>query len=395
LSQRKKSGKQHDLQSKPQPENRQWQPKPRLNLKYPIIVVIILLLSTTVLFLLLKGEGRDKSVRRAIDESLRQNRFAEAEAGYLKLAEMKSVRLSPDDRLDWARTALRADHPSVAAKLLQEWTEKSPDKPDGWVILLDLLRVLGQSDRIIEAFDQIHLNEIARRSPEVLMTVTLGLLTDLEPQQIRQRLKRWAAAEPDSPISQAALLQRYNENPLPDDPSRDERLQLAISLVGRFPEHIDCRAVLVETMLTTGLYEEAGKYLNQWPDHGRQSISYHRLYGRYLQDGLQDQQNAIDSFQIVLQKAPYDWKTRYRLARAFRATGDIGRSQAESARMLEIREILEPARLEPIIRNTFPKGKSPEPVKLIEILEKIGLKQFSDGWKTWLKDQSQFQLRKT
>jgi hypothetical protein len=63
--------------------------------------------------------------------------------------------------------------------------------------------------------------------------------------------------------------------------------------------------------------------------------------------------------------------------------------------MLEIREILEPARLEPIIRNAFPKGKSPEPVKLIEILEKIGLKQLSDGWKTWLKDRSQFQLRKT
>lgn len=331
-------------------------------------------------------------MRKSIENDIRRNRYSEAEAGYRKLADRKKGALSAQDRLDWATAALRGDHPGAALHVLQEWVEKSSDTPEGWIIMLDLLRVLGLGDRIIEAHDQILSNQVARRSPTVLMTLTLGLLTDLEPEQLRQRLQKWVAAEPGEAIAQAALLQRYNENPLPEDPSRDDRLQVCMNLLDRFPTSIETRMAFVELLLTSGQYDEAGEALKQWPAQVKESISHQRLLGRYLQDNLQDHENAILSFQNVLKKATFDWKTRYRLARALKAAGQAEKAMTESARMLEIRELLEPNRLEPIIRQAFPKGKPPEPKQLVELLDKIGLNALADAWRIWLNDQNRFKL---
>jgi len=389
VSQRKKPQKQREMQSARPTENAQWQPKKGLNPRHLLAGMIILIFAGFISFIWLKISDRERAVRKKIENDLQQSRYTDAEAGYARLAGLKSGRISPQDLQDWATAALRADHPSVAMRLLEQWSDKSPDKPEGWVIFLDLLRVLGQTDRIIEITDQIAANEIARRSPEVLMTATLGLLTDLEPALIRQRLTRWAAAEPGEPLAAAALLQRYNENPLPDDPSRDNRLQSARSLLEKFPDNIDIRQALVEMLLTSGQFEEAGKLLQDWPAAGQNSVGFQRLKGRYLQDSIQDYQNAIASFEMVLKKASYDWKTRYRLARALKAVGKEKEAASESARMLEIREILDPTRLEPIIRQAFPKGKAPEPFQIISLLNKIGLNSLARSWQSWLDIQLQ------
>lgn len=389
MSQRKKPQKQREMQTARPTENAQWQPKKGLDPRHLLAGMIILIFVGFISFIWLKISDRERAVRKKIENDLQQSRYADAEAGYAWLAGLKSGRISPQDLQDWATAALRADHPSVAMRLLEQWSDKSPDKPEGWVIFLDLLRVLGQTDRIIEITDQIAANEIARRSPEVLMTATLGLLTDLEPALIRQRLTRWAAAEPGEPLAAAALLQRYNENPLPDDPSRDNRLQSARSLLEKFPDNIDIRQALVEMLLTSGQFEEAGKLLQDWPAAGQNSVGFQRLKGRYLQDSMQDYQNAIASFEFVLKKTPYDWKTRYRLARALKAVGKEKEAATESARMLEIREILDPTRLEPIIRQAFPKGKTPEPSQIISLLNKIGLNSLARSWQSWLDIQLQ------
>ncbi|MFM7132518.1 MAG: tetratricopeptide repeat protein [bacterium] len=389
MSQRKKPQKQREMPLARPAENAQWQPRQGLNPRYVLAGIFVVILAGFISILWLQFGDREKTLRKKIDNALRQSRYTDAEAGYARLAELKSGRISPQDLQDWATAALRADHPSVALRLMEQWSAKSPDKPEGWVIFLDLLRVLGQTDRMIELTEQIATNEIARRSPEVLMTATLGLLTDLDPALIRQRLARWEAAEPGESLAAAALLQRYNENPLPDDPSRDIRLQSAANLLQKYPESIDIRQALVEMQLTSGQFEEAGKLLQAWPTSAKNTAGYHRLQGRYLQDARQDYQNAIASFEMVIQKASYDWKTRYRLARALKAVGKEKEAAFESARMLEIREMLDPTRLEPIIRQAFPKGKSPEPAQIITLFNHIGFNSLARSWQTWFEMQLQ------
>ncbi len=392
MSQRKKVRQPIPSKQPEMAESVQWQPRNGFHFKYVLGGILILLGIGLIAFISISAFDREKSIRKSIENDIRRNRYSEAEAGYRKLADRKKGALSAQDRLDWATAALRGDHPGAALHVLQEWVEKSSDTPEGWIIMLDLLRVLGLGDRIIEAHDQILSNQVARRSPTVLMTLTLGLLTDLEPEQLRQRLQKWVAAEPGEAIAQAALLQRYNENPLPEDPSRDDRLQVCMNLLDRFPTSIETRIAFVELLLTSGQYDEAGEALKQWPAQVKESISHQRLLGRYLQDNLQDHENAILSFQNVLKKATFDWKTRYRLARALKAAGQAEKAMTESARMLEIRELLEPNRLEPIIRQAFPKGKPPEPKQLVELLDKIGLNALADAWRIWLNDQNRFKL---
>ena len=91
---------------------------------------------------------------------------------------------------------------------------------------------------------------------------------------------------------------------------------------------------------------------------------------------------------------PHDWKTRYRLARALAASGKIEESRNEARRMSEIRESLDPIQLGELLKSALPKGRSPEPDRLVGLLKKIGLNPLADAWIQWESDQKILNRRK-
>lgn len=358
----------------------------------PVVVVISFCIVGLIVFSIYQ-QNTSSGLRQAIERDFINRRYLEAELKWEKLAQVHPEQISPEDRIQWAVAALRADHMESALSILNQWRQNSPEKPEGWLMILDIYRFLGQPDKIMDAFEELRLQETAFRSAPVLMKVTIGLLTDLDPEEVRDRLKRWADAEQNSPMAAATLQQRYLENPLPSDPSRDERLRACRQLVSRFPDSIESHAVLAELLMTSGLMDEAAEILQNWPGNRDNDVNYHRLSGRYLQDVRLDHANAIISFQKVLEKLPHDWKTRYRLARALKAVGHLKESQDESVRMLETREKLEPASLEPIIRNAFPRGKAPEPASMIVLLNNLNLIRLAESWQDWQAEQSTLRIR--
>lgn len=357
-----------------------------------IIAVLIVVFLSAIVLSVLRGDSQS-ALRITIEKDFQNKRYAEAEKGWERLFLMNSDFISPADRLQWATAALRADHPASALKILKKWQQDSPEKPDGWLMILDIYRFLGQTDQTILTFNEIRNHETARRSAPVLVKATLGMLTDLDPEEVRDRLSRWNKAEPGQPIAQAALQQRYLDNPMPNDPGRDERLQTCRDLLQRFPASTQARAVLAELLMVSGLAVEATRTVENWPEADRQGIVYHRILGRYLQDIRHDQNQAIIAFQMVLQSMPHDWKTRYRLARALKAVGRHDESRFESNKMLKIREKLDPINLEPIIREAFPKGKPPVISKLTALLNDLDLDALAKSWTAWEQDQLQLKIK--
>ena len=359
--------------------------------RYLVIIFLVLLIPSV--YLIASLSNTENKLRLAIEKTAKANQFAESEKAWQKLSIARPESVTAKDRVAWATAALRADHPGAALSILDQWKSASPEMPDGWLLLLDLLRVLGDADQFSSELNALLQTPVARRTSSVLSSATLGLLTDLDQSDVRSRLKKWVEKEPDQPLAQAALLLRYATNPLPDDPSRDVRLQEARELLQRFPQSLMARSALVETLFNSGLYEEAAEALEGWPQAGRNSTAWHRLQGRRLQDQDQNPAAAVTEFQQVLKSMPHDWKTRYRLARALKASGSPDEANLQARRMTEIREMLEPTALEPILKRAIPKGRPPEPSPLIELLQRLQLHELAKSWLYWQTSQRLMQAR--
>lgn len=358
---------------------------------YLLIVPFVLLALAVYLFASI-ASGETKT-RRTIENATKNNRFGDAEKAWKSLALANPKSISPKDRIAWATAALRADHPGAAISILDAWKSSNSEAPDGWLLILDLLRVLGDADLFSAEVESLLQSPVAMRTTSVLSSATLGLLTDLDQAEVRSRLKRWVENEPDHPLAQAALLLRYALNPLPEDPSRDERLKQARELLLRFPDSSMARSALAETLFNSGLYEEVAVVLDGWPNSQRVTTSWHRLQGRRLQDLIQKPEEAVAEYQLVLKSMPHDWKTRYRLARALMAGGIADEARQQAHRMTEIRELLEPTALEPVLKRAMPKGRPPEPAQMVPLLQKIELNSLAKSWLEWQASQRFIQPR--
>ncbi len=363
--------------------------------RYPIgfIGAGILIVSVAIYFVSSRSNQETK-LRRLIDLYSKSSQFASVEKTWKELAFVKPDSIKPEDQLSWATAALRADHPGAALGVLEAWKKTNPDKPDGWLLILDLARILGSSDMMMENTNQILKINSVNRSTPVLLASTLGLLTDLDQLEVRKRLNKWSASELESPLARAYLLLRYAENPLPEDPPRDLRIEQARVLASRYPDSIAVFTALIETLFNGGYYQEAMEVLDKWPLEHRSGTAYHRLQGRRLQDVEGKHRDAVGEYQEALKFMPHDWKTRYRLARALAASGKTEESRNEARRMSEIRESLDPIQLGELLKSALPKGRSPEPDRLVGLLKKIGLNPLADAWIQWESDQKIFNRRK-
>lgn len=346
----------------------------------------ILILSVVIYFVSARLNS-EKKLRRLIDQYSKSNRFADVESAWKELALVKPDSIKPQDQISWATAALRADHPGAAFDVLESWKKTNPGKPDGWLLILDLARIFGSSDMMMENTNEILNHALVNRSTAVLLASTLGLLTDLEQLEVRARLNKWSANEQESPLAKAYLLLRYAENPLPEDPPRDLRIEQARILASRHPDSVAVLTALIETLFNGGYYQEATEVLDKWPLEDRTGTAYHRLQGRRLQDVEGKHRDAVGEYEEALKFMPHDWKTRYRLARALAASGKIEESRKEARRMSEIRESLDPIHLGELLKAVLPKGRSPEPERLVGLLRKIGLNPLADAWVEWETDQ--------
>lgn len=346
----------------------------------------ILILSVVIYFVSARLNS-EKKLRRLIDQYSKSNRFADVESAWKEFALVKPDSIKPQDQISWATAALRADHPGAAFDVLESWKKTNPGKPDGWLLILDLARIFGSSDMMMENTNEILNHALVNRSTAVLLASTLGLLTDLEQLEVRARLNKWSANEQESPLAKAYLLLRYAENPLPEDPPRDLRIEQARVLASRHPDSVAVLTALIETLFNGGYYQEATEVLDKWPLEDRTGTAYHRLQGRRLQDVEGKHGESVGEYEEALKFMPHDWKTRYRLARALAASGKIEESRNEARRMSEIRESLDPIQLGELLKAVLPKGRSPEPERLVGLLRKIGLNPLADAWVEWETDQ--------
>lgn len=361
--------------------------------RYLTVALFFLALVAVGFTMFMLGKPLEYQLRKEIENLTKAGKYADVEATFKQLDAREPGAITSKDKIAWATAALRADHPGAARKILDRWKEESGDSIDGWLLVLDLDRVLGDLDLLTSDIESLLQSDRIVPTSALLTSATLGILTDLDQAEVRKRLNRWVESEPDEPLAQAALLLRYTTNPMPEDPPRDLRLQQARKLLEHFPSNTSARLVLVESLLNAGLYDEAVATLDEWPANLKNSTAWHRLNGRRLQDVNREPAFAIPELQKVLKQMPQDWKTRYRLSRSFMASGNAEEARKEALRMTETRELLDPVTLEPILKQSFPKGRPPELKTLLELLDRLELKSFADAWRKWRQAQEMLNYR--
>jgi tetratricopeptide (TPR) repeat protein len=344
--------------------------------------MVLLVIASIVWF----SRPTEVDYRKRIAEAEKERRWDEASSLWYGFEGDFPDRLSASDFVRWARSELVLDRPAKAQALLDRWRRADDRNSEGWQLSIELRRALGDADGVNRLVRESLREPEARRSPGLLTVSTFGLLTVMDPVESRARLERWAKAEPDSPLARAWILQRSLEEVDATGQNGVETLQQARDLVRTWPGDSETRRVLVEALFVQGEYEEIRREMANWPeDDSRESIAWLRLEGRRRLEIENDPKSAIPFFESVVARMPQDWRSRYRLSRALAGANRVEEARKEATRTVEIRELLEPAGLERILKEAFPQGKPPNPEKLNTLLRKIDQVELAQAWGEWQK----------
>lgn len=329
------------------------------------------------------GRTTENDFRKRIAEAEKTRQWPQAEILWDTFVRRYPGSLTPDDLVRQARCALMLDKPAKARKSLDAWLRTERDGTEGWQLSIEIRRALGDSDGVNEIMREMLRSAEARRSMPLLSAATFGILTAMNAEESRERLRRWANAEPDSPLAESWSIARRIEDTDLDGPIGAGSLKEASELAQKWPNDPDVRRVYVEFLFLLGDYEAVKRAMDQWPAEARDSIPWSRLAGRRSLEVDNDPKEAIRHFRSVLERMPQDWRTHYRLARALAGAGLHEEAQAQARRTVEVREMLDPTSLEKILDTTFKKGKPPSPTKLIELLRRIGQTELAQAWLEW------------
>jgi len=288
---------------------------------------------------------------------------------------------SSASHLSEARVCLALGRAAQAEQSLQRAIIADPSDLAPWRLLLKILRI---EDRTREAeqlgwkaYAQVHPDE----RPELLRELTLSLLADLPDEILRTTLKRWIEADPADVNAQVALWQRMGAAPQAGDPDRPTLLAALDSVLSSHPDHVGVREALVTALADAGEPERGRILFDRWPEASRDG-RYWRLRGRWALEYDRRPDEAVAAFQTALADFPQDWRSWYRLARAFRMLGRDcdGRQAAES--VSRIREILDPLTLGPRLDAAVNHLNDPAALEdLAALCERAGLKQLADAWR--------------
>jgi Flp pilus assembly protein TadD len=282
-----------------------------------------------------------------------------------------------------ARACLALDRAAQAERALRLATAADPADPEPWRLLLELLRV---EDRVSEAqtlgWSAYKAVTPSERRP-VLRDLTLALLADLPEDLVRATLARWAAADPNDLDARAAQFQRIAASPRSDDPDRNSRIATLTGWLARNPAHLGVREALVTALADAGEPDVGRHVLDGWPaGAARDDPRYVRLLARWDLDYNRQPERAVAAFERVLRERPQDWKTHYRVARAFRILGREADARRAAETVSRLREILDPSTLGPRLASDLEQDAGPRSLlDLADLCAQAGLTRLAQAWR--------------
>jgi predicted Zn-dependent protease len=283
-----------------------------------------------------------------------------------------------------ARACLALSRAAQAERSLRRGIAADPADPEPWRLLLQLVRV---EDRTLEAqrlgweaYAQVPVE--ARRV--LLGELTQALLADLPDDLVRTTLKRWVEADPADIDAQVALLQRIAVQPRATDPDRASRLAALEALVASHPEDQGAREALVNALADAGQPDRGRAVLDAWPGpESDRDARYWRLRGRWELEFDRRPERAAVALQKALVPLPQDWRSWYRLARAWRILGCDAPARQAAETVARIREVLEPMALGPRLLADLDRLDDADSLRdLAQLCQSAGLTRLADAWRT-------------
>lgn len=284
--------------------------------------------------------------------------------------------------LSEAQACLALGQAAQAEYSLRRAIAADPTEARAWRLLLEILRV---EDRLIDlqklgwqAYDQVNLEE----RPALLRELTLGLLAELPDEVVRTTLRRWLTADENDIEANIALIRRITGQPRTTDPDRPALLAELEAILQEHPEHIGAREALVSTLADSGEPDRGRALLQSWPEAGRDA-RYWRLRGRWELEYDNQANNAVGALQTALIELPQDWRSWYRLARAFHILDRKQESTQAAETVRRIREVLDPLTLGPQLDTTFDHLNNTAALgELADICHRVGLSRLAKAWHT-------------
>jgi predicted Zn-dependent protease len=287
-----------------------------------------------------------------------------------------------ETHLGEAKACLALYRAAQAERGLRRSIAADPTQFEPWKLLLQILRV---EDRLIEgqrlgweAYDRVRPE--ARR--ELLRELTLALLADVPDEVARTTLGRWIDADGGDVDARVALLQRIAAQPRAADPDRSSLLATLETLLAAHADHIGVREALVTTLADASESDRGRALLDDWPESARDA-RYWRLRGRWDLEYDHRPDQAADAFQKAVAELPQDWRSWYRLARAWRILGRDQESRQAAETVGRIREVLDPLTLGPHLDAAFEHPDDPTALRALAVLcDRAGLNSLADAWRT-------------
>lgn len=301
------------------------------------------------------------------------------------LALWRAVNAGPRARgrtyLAEARACLALNRAAQAEQALHRATEAAPEAPEPWRLLLQLYRVEERGWEARRLGEQAIAAVLPSGRREVLRDATLALLADVPDAQARAALDRWTTADPADLDARVARLRRATAHPLAGDPDRASRIAELTTVLERTPANNNARELLVESLADAGAPDRGRQVLDGWPASARDA-RYDRLLGRWQLEYEHDPDSAARSFSRALEDFPYDWRTHYRLARAWRALGRDDDARREAQIVGRLRELLDPDTLGPRLRRDIDRlDESASCRDLADLSAHAGLLRFAEAWR--------------
>jgi tetratricopeptide (TPR) repeat protein len=283
--------------------------------------------------------------------------------------------------LEEGRANLALGRAARGEEALRRATAADPSVARAWLLRLEILRV---EDRWFDAA-AVAREALAKVAPEdraaVLRELTLAALSEIPDDLARDTLRKWIAADPDDVEAEAALTRRIGSDPRPDDPDRETRLARLEALVAARPDLPNPREALVAALADDGDVERGRAALDAWPEPARDA-RYDRSRGRWDLEYDGEPARAVDAFRRVLEAAPHDWRSRYRLARALAALGRRDEAEREARAVARAREALDPMAAGRELDDAFSKVDRPGARGVIaDACARVGLDDLARAWR--------------
>jgi tetratricopeptide (TPR) repeat protein len=280
------------------------------------------------------------------------------------------------------RACLALGRAAQAEDVLRRAVAAEPEDARAWQLLAMIYRF---EDRQIDSMNLLRkaLESIAPADrANLLLEVTMTILTDLPDDVARSTLQRWLAADPADVEAEAALLRRIGSDPRSEDPDRQARLDRLEELNARHPDRPNVREALAITLADGRDDNDFRAVLDSWPADARDA-RYWRLKGRLYLDVDRRPEPAADAYRRSLAETPHDWRSHYGLARALMQLNRPEEAANEARTVSRIREAIDPLTLGPSLDAIVTHlDREAARASFADLCARVGLDRLAQAWRS-------------